>query len=198
LAELGYVAFAVDIYGKGVRPENTEQAASEASKYKNDRELLRQRAAAGLEQLRSYEELVEPENVAAIGYCFGGMTVLEMARAGLDLPVAVSFHGSLTPDEGVQTLSPIETEIIVLHGADDPHAPRDTVTGLMKELDEAHATYSIVLYSDAVHSFTEKEAGDDPSNGVAYDERADQRSWEYMTMVFDQTIGLPAADKAGS
>ncbi len=182
LAELGYAALAIDIYGEGIRPKNADEAAQQATIYKSDRALLRRRAQAGLDVLKKHP-LVDPARVAAIGYCFGGTTVLEMARAGMDLAGVVSFHG------GLQTPNPMETKdvkakVLVLHGADDPYVSSQEVADFQKEMNNAKADWQMVSYSGAVHSFTRKDAGNDNSKGVAYNEKADRRSWEAMKQFF--------------
>jgi len=118
LASLGYVAFCADIYGKGIRPQNTTEAGVEATKYKTDRTLLRARVNAGLDVLKK-NKLVDTKRVAAIGYCFGGTTVIELARSGADIAGVVSFHGGLdspTPADGKN----IKCKVLACHGADDP------------------------------------------------------------------------------
>ena len=184
LAELGYVALAIDIYGKGIRPKNTDEASQQATIYKSDRALLRQRAQAGLEVLKKHP-LVDSAHIAAIGYCFGGTTVLEMARARMDLAGVVSFHG------GLQTPNPMETQnvkakVLVLHGADDPYVPPQEVADFQKEMNAAKADWQMISYSGAVHSFTRKDAGDDNSKGAAYNAKADERSWRAMNDFFSE------------
>ncbi|MEO5712094.1 MAG: dienelactone hydrolase family protein [Luteolibacter sp.] len=183
LAELGYNVFAADIYGKGIRPQPPE-AGKEAGKYKGDRTLFRARIMAALELLKA-DDRTQPGKIAAIGYCFGGTGVLELARSGADVKGVVSFHGSLdaAPDMAAQA-GKIPAKILVLHGAADPFAPAEQVTGLEKELTDAKADWQVVLYSGAVHSFTQKEAGDDASKGAAYNEAADRRSWAAMKSFF--------------
>lgn len=178
LAELGYVALAVDVYGRGIRPSNVNEAREQAGKYYGDRALFRRRIAAGLAQLKSHP-LVDPARVAAIGYCFGGGGVLELARSGADLAGVVSFHGSLDTPNPADARA-IQAQVLVCHGAIDPHVTQETVAGFVKEMEAAHADYQLIMYAGAVHAFTQKEAGDDPSGGAAYNAAADRRSWEHM------------------
>ena len=184
LAKLGYVAFVADIYGKGVRPKTMQEATEQAGKYRADRALLRKRVAAGLETLRS-QPMVEPKKVAAIGYCFGGGAVLELARSGADLPGVVSFHGNLdtpNPDDAKN----IKARLLVLHGDKDPHVGPDVVAAFAKEMVSANVYFTITGYPDAVHAFTQKSAGDDPSKGVAYNAKAAEASWKAMLQFFDE------------
>lgn len=184
LAEMGYNVFAADIYGKGVRPENTADAGKLAGKFKGDRTLYRNRLMAGLEVLQK-DERTDDSKIAAIGYCFGGTGVLEMARAGADLKGVVSFHGGLGAAEGLAAKAgDVKPKVLVLHGAVDPFVPADEVTGFQKEMTAAQADWQMTFYSGAVHAFTQREAGDDPSKGAAYNEAADRRSWAAMKDFF--------------
>ncbi|MEW5701042.1 MAG: dienelactone hydrolase family protein [Candidatus Zixiibacteriota bacterium] len=186
LAQLGYVAFGADIYGKGVRPQTTEEAAAQAGKYRSDRPLLRARARAGLEVLR-HQPLVDSLRVAAIGYCFGGGTVLELARSGAPLAGVVSFHGNLdTPDSTLARN--IKGKVLVLHGGDDPHVTAEQVAAFEREMRAAGVDWQVVIYGGAVHSFTNPDAGDDKSRGAAYNATADRRSWEAMRGFFDEIL----------
>lgn len=183
LAKLGYKAFALDIYGKGVRPQPPE-AGTFAAKYKKDRALYRQRLAAGLAELKTLAEVKESE-IAAIGYCFGGTGVLEIARAGMPLAGVVSFHGGLGTQDGMAASKDgVEAEILVLHGADDPFVPAEEVATFKKEMKSADADFKFTAYPGAVHAFTQKGAGDDNSKGAAYNEEADQKSWTAMQEFF--------------
>jgi dienelactone hydrolase len=182
LGALGYVALAADVYGKGVRPANAQEAGALAGKYRGDRTLLRARVAAGLAELKR-QPLVDAPRIAAIGYCFGGTAVLELARSGADVAGVVSFHGGLdspNPADGRN----IRAKLLVLHGADDPFVPAADIAAFQQELRQAGVDWQMVYYSGAVHSFTQKEAGSDNSRGAAYNERADRRSWQAMREFF--------------
>ena len=184
LAKLGYVAFAADIYGKGTRPKNVQEASQFAGKYKADRELLRRRVKAGFEQLKK-SRMVDTQNIAAIGYCFGGTTVLELARSGAELDGVVSFHGGLgTPNADASPT--IKAKVLALHGADDPHVPPAEVQAFADEMRKGNVDWQLVAYGNAVHSFTDWNAGNDNSKGSAYNEKADKRSWEDMKDFFNE------------
>ncbi len=184
LARLDYVAFAVDIYGKGIRANTPEEAQAVVKQFYGDRKLLRQRAAAGLDILRK-NSLVDPKRIAAIGYCFGGMTALELARSGADIAGVVSFHGGLsTPN--TDDAKNIKAKILVLTGGDDPNVPATQVTAFEDEMRKANIDWQLVSYGGAVHSFTNPASGNDPAKGVAYNEKADKRSWDAMKTFFSE------------
>jgi dienelactone hydrolase len=194
LAELGYVAFALDIYGKDVRPANTQEAGKVAGIYKGDRELYRRRLNLGLAQLRA-QSGVAADKIAAIGYCFGGTGVLELARSGAKVNGVVSFHGGLdspSPEDGKN----IQGKVLVCHGADDPFVPVKDIDAFKTELNTANVDWQMIYYSGAVHSFTQPMAGNDNSRGAAYNEKADQRSWEAMKSFFSELFGSPSVKKA--
>jgi len=182
LEEIGYVAIVADIYGKGVRPSNNQEAAAEATKYKTDRKLLRERVLAGLAELMKNPN-VDQSRIAAIGYCFGGTTALELARSGAPVLGVVSFHGGLdspSPADGKN----IKGKVFVLHGADDPFVQPKDIAEFQEELRKGNVDWQMVYYGDAVHSFTQQKAGTDKSKGNAYNEKADRRSWEAMRQFF--------------
>jgi dienelactone hydrolase len=182
LAEMGYVAFAADIYGKGIRPATPAEANKTATFYKNDRTLLRARAEAGLDVLKA-QKSVDQKRLAAIGYCFGGTTVLELARDGAGLNGVVSFHGGLaTPTP--QDAKNIKGKVLALHGADDPFVKADEVAAFQDEMRKGGVDWEFVSYGNAVHSFTNPDSGTDNSKGAAYNEKADKRSWEAMKEFF--------------
>lgn len=173
LAELGYLAFSVDVYGKGVRPANAGEAGKTAGTWKNDTQALRTRLQAGLNAAIALEQ-AEKSKVGALGYCFGGFSALELARSGADVKGVISFHGSLrsaTPEDAKN----IKGKVLVLHGADDDF---ESVAVIHKEMKDAGVDYELDLYGHTVHAFTNPKAGNDPSKGVAYSAQADKRSWQ--------------------
>ncbi len=187
LAEAGFVALAIDMYGQGVRPSTTEERSRQAGIYRSDRALMRARARAGLDQLLR-DPRVDPRRVAAIGYCFGGGTALELARSGAPLAGVVSFHGNLDTPNPADARA-IRAKILVCHGAEDPFVPAEQVAGFQKEMKDAGVDYQFIAYSGAVHSFTHQEAGSDNGTGSAYNEAADRRSWQAMMTFFTEIFG---------
>lgn len=174
-AELGYIVFAADIYGKGVRPSDAKAAGELATKYKTDRKLYRERLNLALSRLKE-EKFVNASKIAAVGYCFGGTGVIELARSGAEIAGAVSFHGGLdspTPQDGKN----IKAKILAHHGAIDPYVPAKEVAAFEDELQNAHVDYQLIKYSGTVHSFTDKGAGDDITKGAAYNASSDRRSF---------------------
>ncbi len=189
LAKLGYVALAADIYGKGVRPASPEAAGAQAGKYKQDRALFRSRLKAGYQTLLNRPQ-TDPGRVVAIGYCFGGTGVLELARSGADLAGVVSFHGGLdspAPADGRN----IKAKVLVLHGADDPFVPVKDIDAFLTEMRTAAIDWQMISYGGAVHSFTNPAAGNDVSTGAAYNAAADRRSWAAMRQFLDESFVGP-------
>lgn len=187
LASGGYVAFALDLYGKDNLPKDTAAAGPLAGTFKANRTLWRGRANDGLKVLQAQPN-VDTRNIAAIGYCLGGGTVLELARSGADVKGVVSFHGTLdtpTPEDAKN----IKGRVLVLHGASDPYSPMPTVLALSDEMTRAGVDFQIALYGHAVHSFTQPDAGNDPSKGAAYNAEADKRSFEAMIAFFNEIFG---------
>ena len=184
LAELGYNVLAADVYGKGVRPDNPKDAAAMAGKYKADRPLLRERINAAFQLLKK-DKRTDTAKIGAIGYCFGGTTVLELARNGADLAGVVSFHGALATPTPADAAN-IKCRVLALHGADDPFVPPAEVAGFEEEMRKAKVDWQLVAYGGAVHSFTDWNAGNDNSKGSAYNEKADRRSWEAMKDFFKE------------
>lgn len=187
LADLGYVAFVADMYGDGKVTGDSQQAGQWSGEVKGDRMLMRRRAAAGLEQLKKQEK-VDTEKLAAIGYCFGGTGVLEMARSNMDVDGVVSFHGGLATGDA-ETSETIKPKVLVLHGAVDPHVKPAEVQEFAREMKTANADWQLIAYGSAVHAFTNPDAGNDPGKGAAYNELADKRSWEAMKAFFAEIFG---------
>lgn len=184
LAELGYVAFAADIYGEGNLPKDAKEAAEQATKYKSDRKLYRSRLKAGLSELNK-QKSVDAGKLAAVGYCFGGTGVIELARSGAKVKGVVSFHGGLdspTPADGKN----IKAKVLALHGADDPFEKPEDLDAFEKEMRASKVDWRLIKYGNAVHSFTDKSAGNDNSKGAAYNAQADKRSWEDMKLFFGE------------
>lgn len=186
LAELGYRAFAIDMYGEGVRAEDNEEAARLAGIYYADRRLMRGRVEAAIEALDGQGKLTD--NLAAIGYCFGGTVVLECARHGMDMDAVVSFHGGLS-FESAPRRGQVTASVLVCNGYDDPLVSIDDRNEFKREMANADADFVFVDYANAVHSFTSKAAGPmEPGKVAAYDETADERSWRAMQDWFEATM----------
>ena len=179
LAEMGYVALAVDMYGEGKVTQDREEARKLVGHVRST-PLMRERAKAGLEVLRKHN-LVDPQRLAAIGFCFGGTTVLELAYSGADVRGVVSFHGGLTAPKP-EDLKNIKAKILVLHGAEDPHIKPEEIKAFQDAMRQAGVDWQMIYYGGAVHSFANPKAGSDKSKGVAYDPKAAARSWEHMNL----------------
>lgn len=187
LAKLGYVVFALDIYGTDFKPTNMQESGKASSTFKNDRKLFRKRLNLGLDQLKNVS-YVDGDRVSAIGYCFGGTGVLELARSGAEVAGVVSFHGGLdapTPEDAKN----IKGKVLVLHGADDPFVSREGIDAMKTSFNGAKVDWQMVEYSGAVHSFTQPMAGNDNARGAAYNEKADKRSWKHMRTFFNEVVG---------
>jgi len=178
LAEQGYVAFVADIFGKGVRPATVDQRRVLTSAYYQDRPMVRARAGAALATVQA-NPLVKSDAIAAIGYCFGGMVALELARGGAPIDAAVSIHGTLnTPTPG--DAANIKAVVLAQHGGDDPYVGAIELAGFRKEMEDAKVNATVTVYKGAVHAFTDKNAGTDPTGGAAYNEAADLASWQEL------------------
>lgn len=186
LASQGYVAFAIDLYGKGNRPANVEAAAAAAGTFKSNRQMFRDREKVAFDFLKKNKK-VDAKRIVIAGYCLGGTGALEAVRGGIPVVGAVSFHGGLSADKPEKTKN-VKAKLLVLHGGVDPYVPAKEVEGFMKEMNDAKADYQFTAYSGAVHAFTQKEAGNDPSKGAAYNEAADRRSWVAFMDFLDEVI----------
>jgi dienelactone hydrolase len=177
IAELGYVGFALDMYGKGVRGNSPEQNSKLMQPFMADRGLLQKRIKAALYAVRLLP-WVDDSKIAAMGFCFGGLCVLDLARAGADLKGVVSFHGLLNPPDNLQGNS-IKAKVLALHGHDDPMGPFEQVLAFEQEMTKAGADWQLHTYGHTVHAFTNPKAND-PTFGTVYQANADKRSWLAM------------------
>lgn len=185
LSKMGYYAFIADIYGEGNYPKDNNEAGKIAGFYKKDYKAYQKRISLALEQLIAAG--ANPDNIVVIGYCFGGTGALEAARGHLNIQGAVSFHGGLGKDES-RTTEPITAKILVCHGADDPYESTEEILAFQKEMRDAKADWQMIYYSNAVHSFTNPEAGNDNSKGAAYNEKADKRSFEHLKLFLNEVL----------
>ncbi|MGF1544770.1 MAG: dienelactone hydrolase family protein [Parvularculaceae bacterium] len=177
MAALGYVGVAIDVYGAGVLGASKEENEELMTPFVQDRALLRARLAAGLEAARG-DAAVDGAKVAAIGFCFGGLCVLDMARAGLDVHGVASFHGLfMRPDD--LPVQRIDAKVIAFHGYDDPMAPPDAMVGFANEMTEAVADWRLHAFGGTMHSFTNPDAND-PDFGTVYSDLAATRSWNAL------------------
>ncbi len=179
LAELGYVGFALDLYGKGVQGSNPEQNQALMQPLLDDRVALQRRMQLALEVCRRQKE-VDGERVAAMGFCFGGLCVLDLARTGADILGAASFHG-LFSSPGNTGDNKISAKVLVMHGWDDPMATPDQVLSLADELSTMGADWQIHAYGNTQHAFS-NPAADDPDMGTVYNADADRRSWQSLQL----------------
>ncbi|MBD1392793.1 dienelactone hydrolase family protein [Mucilaginibacter glaciei] len=179
LAALGYHALAADVYGTGMTPKDMKEAGEKAGYYKTNFEVYQSRIKAAIAEL--IKQGADPARIAVIGYCFGGTGAIEAARAGMPVKGVVSFHGGLGKAETRPNI-PITTKVLVLHGADDPYESEAEIKKFQQEMREGKADWQMVYFANAVHAFTQVEAGNDNSKGAAYNEKAARRSWEYMNL----------------
>ena len=183
LAKLGYHAFVADVYGSVNNPQNTDEAGKLSGYYKNNFLEYQKRIQLAIDQLIKLG--ANPDEIAVIGYCFGGTGALEAARGNLKVKGVVSFHGGLGKDK-MRITNFINTKVLVLHGADDPYVPAKEVSAFQDEMRFAKADWQMIYYANAVHAFTHKDLSTDNSKGAAYNVKADKRSWEAMKSFFKE------------
>lgn len=184
LAKLGYLAFAVDMYGTGKVTDSADQAKQWMTEATTDVEWWRERALAGLNQLKKHR-LVESDKLAAIGYCFGGGTVIQLAYGGVDIDGIVSFHGSL-PVADESAFGKIKTRMLIAHGNADPFIARESLSKFQDTLDKAGAKWSMITYGNVRHSFTNPKSDSRGMDALKYDKYADQHSWNAMQVFFKE------------
>ena len=177
LASLGYVGFALDLYGKGVLGSRPEENAGLMQPFLDDRAMLQSRMTQALELLRA-QKPVDASRTAAMGFCFGGLCVLDLARTGADLQGVVSFHGLFNPAPNISGRKS-RAKVLALHGWDDPMATPDQTVSLGRELTAAEADWQIHAYGRTAHAFT-NPAAKNPAAGTVYSPGADRRSWQAL------------------
>ena len=186
LAEMGYVAFALDMYGKGKVTQHPQEAQEWSGLIRANVEQWQKRAQAGLNVLRAQPQ-VDKSRIAAIGYCFGGATALQLAYVGEDLDGVVTFHGALPTPSEAQAKN-IKASILICHGAVDPVVSEESASALRGALESANVDYQMVYYGGARHSFTNPGADAVGIEALKYDEKTDQRSWRLMQSFFDHAL----------
>jgi dienelactone hydrolase len=186
LAELGYVGFACDLFGKGIRGDVTADNTALIAPFLQDRTMLRTRLVGTVKVVRSLPE-VDPTKVAAIGFCFGGLCVLDLARSGWDVRGVASFHGLFGRPEGLPTAR-IKAKVVAFHGWDDPLVPPADVVALGKELTEAGADWQIHAYGGTMHGFMAVGANR-PEAGIQYNERSARRAWASLVVFLAEAFG---------
>jgi dienelactone hydrolase len=185
LAWHGYAAFALDMYGLGRRGSSPEENQALMGPFVQDRALLARRINAALTAVKGLPP-VDARRVAALGFCFGGMCALDLARSGAELRGVVSFHGLLKPN-GLPPAARIAARILMLHGYDDPLAPPEDVLAVAREFTQAGADWQLHAYGHTLHSFT-NPAANLPQNGMQYSDRADRRSWHALLQFLDEVL----------
>lgn len=185
LAAMGYAALALDVYGKGVRGGSVEENQALMKPLVEDRALLQARLQAGVACLGQQAE-VDAGRLAAIGYCFGGLCVLDLARVGAPLKSVVSLHGIFTAPDNTAGRR-IDASVLCLHGYDDPMAKPDSLLALATEMTEAGADWQVHAYGNTVHAFTNPNA-DNPDMGTVYSPVADRRSWQSLGNFLEETL----------
>jgi dienelactone hydrolase len=185
LAGLGYVGFALDLYGKGVRGGGIEENRALMRPFMEDRALLQRRMQLALEAMRGQDE-VDAIRTGAIGFCFGGLCVLDLARSGADVAGVVSFHGMLGAP-GNTAGNRILAKVLALHGWDDPMAPPEDVVSFAREMTATDADWQLHAYGNTMHAFTNPKAND-PAFGTVYQPDADRRSWQSMRNFFAEVL----------
>jgi dienelactone hydrolase len=183
LASLGYAAFAVDLFGDGRVTTDPNEAAEMAREVRGT-PLMRERIVTGYDMLLR-QEVVDAHRTAAIGFCFGGTAVLELAYSGADLKGVVTFHGGIIPPSA-EDGGRIKAKFLLLHGADDPQVPHSSITHFQESMSRLKADWQMIYYSNAVHAFTNPASGSDVSKGFAYDPRATRRAWQHMWLFFQE------------
>jgi dienelactone hydrolase len=187
LAQLGYVAFAADMYGNGLVTTDASEAQKLAGKFYHDNKLLRQRAQVALDELKE-DSRADAKRIAAIGYCFGGTCALELARSGAPLRAVVCFHGSLNTANPTEA-GKIKGKVLVCHGGDDSFVPDEQVIAFENEMRKAKVDWQLNTYGGAHHAFSNPDADNFKIPNISYNPSADKRSWQAMKSFFEEVFG---------
>lgn len=179
-----YVVFVADMYGVNIRPSNASEAGDAAGFVRADRALMRQRAKLGLETFLKQEAPTDTKHIAAIGFCFGGGTVLELGRSGAEIDAIVSFHGDLMSPTLAEDAAATQAHVLVLHGAADPYVPQTDVQAFVDAMLKTDADWQLIQYSGAVHSFTNPAAN--TAGQSQYDAKVTERAYESMHDLFEE------------
>jgi dienelactone hydrolase len=186
LAEEGYVALAGDMYGERRQTKSREEAMALIGELRADLGKLRARVNAGVEALRRAPG-VDARRIAAIGFCFGGLTVLELARSGADVAGVVSFHGLLATSQPARP-GEVKARVLACHGHNDPLVPPEQLVAFMRELEAAGADWQVLALGGAAHGFMNRDAKNTVP-GIVYDERAERRGWAALQRFFGEIFG---------
>lgn len=190
MTKFGYIGFAIDMYGSGKSGKTKEEKAALLKPFREDRALLRRRILAAYEAARNYQN-ADPERIAVVGYCFGGMCALDLARSGANIKGAVSVHGLLNAPENLPN-EKIKAKLLVLHGHDDPMVKPEEVLAFENEMTRAHADWQVTVYGNTMHSFTKPDAND-PDFGSVYNKQSANRSWTEMTNFLKEVLSTKDA-----
>ena len=185
LAKMGYTTFVADIYGTDKRPKDYLEAGQMAGYFKKNIKEYQTRIQLAINQL--VKQGANPDDIVVLGYCFGGTGAIESARTNMKVKGIVSFHGGLSHDE-TRTIENINPKVLVLHGADDPYESKEEIEKFQNEMRTAKADWQMVYYANAVHAFTDKNAGNDNSKGAAYNEKAEKHSWKAMLVFLKEVL----------
>lgn len=187
LASWGYVTFALDMYGKGVLGKNEMENNALMAPFMKDRLLLQRRMLAGLEAFKKQPEL-DAKHIGVMGFCFGGLCALDLARSGADIQASVSVHGLLDSPKGISNKE-IKAKVLALHGYEDPMVPPEKVIAFADEMTKSEVDWQIHIYGNTMHAFTNPQA-DDPKSGKSYNKLSDKRAWREMKDFFNETLKM--------
>jgi len=186
IAELGYLGFALDMYGKGIVGSNAQENAKLMQPFIDNREMLQRRIASALKAVKQLP-WVDDQKIAAMGFCFGGLCVLDLARTGAEVKGVISFHGLLDAPGNIRG-NKIKAKVLALHGRDDPMVPPEQVLAFQEEMTQADADWQFIAYGNTMHAFTNPVAND-PGFGTVYQADADRRSWIAMKNFLAEIFG---------